>query len=293
MYKYKFIVFSLFIILKSLNIEGSEPKEKDIKQLRIELYEETKTAADNGFYLDQAYIKLDAALTKKMIEGTQRKGIHNSKKITLPNPKYKTQYVCNDQDTLDMAESFQAEGLNPVALNLANPRNPGGGVEKGSGAQEESIFRRSNYHMALIPKKNTFYPIQGPEVIYTPSVQIFRTNEVDGYQYRKPFHLSLIACAAIDLSIITKEPLDYEKRTKNKIIVILRTALEMGHDSIILGAMGCGAFKNNPKKIAEYYSEILNSDEFNGRFKKIGFAILYNEKLLDNFRGQILNKTIN
>jgi uncharacterized protein (TIGR02452 family) len=290
MHNTKVIIFSFFILIKSLDLLSGEPNSKDIKQQRIQLYEETKKAADSGFYVDQILIKLDSALTQKMIEGTERRGIHNSKKVTLPNPNYKTQFICKDQDTLDMAESFQEEGLNPVALNLANPKNPGGGVEQGSGAQEESIFRRSNYYLALIPKKSSFYPIQGPEVIYTPWVQVFRTGERDGYQFRKPFHLAIIACAAINLSSKEKEPADYEKRTRNKIVVLLRTALEKEHDSIVLGAMGCGAFKNNPNKVAGYYREILNSEEFKGRFKKVGFAILYDEKLLENFRGQIIDK---
>lgn len=262
------------------------------KEQRSLLYEDTKKAAIDGFDVDQQHLMLDPALTKRMIEGTERRGIQNSKKITLPNPGYETRYVFAAQDTLDMAEGFQAEGLNPAALNLANPKIPGGGVENGSGAQEESLFRRSNYHLALIPKRTAFYPIHGPEVIYTPCVQIFRTKEEDGYRFRKPFALSIIACAAIDMSDNKKEPADYEVRTKNKIIMLLRITLEKGHDAIVLGALGCGAFMNNPQRVAGYFKEILNSAEFKGRFKKVGFAILYNDHLLENFRGQILGKTL-
>ena len=68
---------------------------------------------------------------------------------TLPNPNYKAAYEVVDEDTLDLAETYLKEGLRPAALNLANAYQPGGGVEQGCSAQEESIFRRTNYHQAI------------------------------------------------------------------------------------------------------------------------------------------------
>lgn len=39
--------------------------------------------------------------------------------------------------------------LNPLVLNMASPKRPGGGFRNGSAAQEENIFRRSNYFQVL------------------------------------------------------------------------------------------------------------------------------------------------
>lgn len=290
------ILVLFFMLSCSLSIPCMAKENKsrnEMKSHRISIYTQTQKAVDKGFYVGESFVKLDPDLTRKMIDQTERKGLHNAIPVPATSPTYQTQFIFAEQDTLDMAESFINEGLNPAALNLANPRNPGGGVQNGSSAQEESLFRRTNYFLALLPRKAAYYPIQGPEVIYTPCVQVFRTSEEEGCAFRKPFSVAIIACAAIDLRTVSQEPGDYETRTKNKISVLLRTALEKGHDSVVLGAMGCGAFRNDPDKMAGYFAEILHSDEFKGRFKKVGFAILFNQDLLENFRGQIMPKDIN
>lgn len=55
----------------------------------------------------------------------------------------------NDIDCLVACKQVIDAGGNPVVLNLANILQPGGCVESGSGAQEESIFRRSNITRTL------------------------------------------------------------------------------------------------------------------------------------------------
>ena len=41
--------------------------------------------------------------------------------------------------------------------------------------------------------------------------------------------------------------------------------------NLVLGAFGCGAFKNNPEVVAKAYKEVLK--EFDGYFENIEFAI--------------------
>lgn len=60
-----------------------------------------------------------------------------------------------DIDCLIACKQLQDAGNNPVVLNLADILVPGGCVESGSGAQEESIFRRSNITRTLT---QDFYP---------------------------------------------------------------------------------------------------------------------------------------
>lgn len=61
---------------------------------------------------------------------------------------------------------------------------------------------------------------------------------------------------------------------KNKIRTILRIGLQNGHDSLVLGALGCGAFCNPPQHIALLFHETLNEHEFANKYKHISFAIL-------------------
>ena len=62
--------------------------------------------------------------------------------------------------------------------------------------------------------------------------------------------------------------------TKNKMRTILRIGLLHGHDSIVLGAFGCGAFRNPPRSIARLFHEIINEAEFKNKYRLIAFAIL-------------------
>ena len=71
---------------------------------------------------------------------------------------------------------------------------------------------------------------------------------------------------------------DYTEESKPQIAAKLKSVLCSaaihGHDSLVLSAWGCGAFKNPPFGQSKLWREILFDDkEFEGKFKKIVFAI--------------------
>ena len=68
-----------------------------------------------------------------------------------------------------------------------------------------------------------------------------------------------------------------------KIRTIYRIALANGHDSIVLGAFGCGVYNLLPSEVSRLFYDILNESEFKGNFKKIVFAILETQK-----RGKVI-----
>ena len=47
-----------------------------------------------------------------------------------------------------------------------------------------------------------------------------------------------------------------------------------GQTHLVLGAFGCGACRNPPRKVAKAFKRILAEEEFNGRFERITFAVL-------------------
>lgn len=62
--------------------------------------------------------------------------------------------------------------------------------------------------------------------------------------------------------------------TKDKMRLCLRMAAAQGHTMLVLGALGCGAFKNPPEEVASCWKEVLDEDEFaGGWFKEIWFAV--------------------
>jgi uncharacterized protein (TIGR02452 family) len=157
---------------------------------------------------------------------------------------------------------------------MANNFTPGGGVTYGAGAQEESIFRRSDYFLHL---PQSLYPING--VIYSPQVQVFRSSESYSYSFlNSPVSLSMIACSALKRPelIQTSQGLDYSEQDQkimiHKIRLILTVAALHGHDALVLGALGCGAYRNPTQRVAELFHKEIN-ENFSGSFRKIVFAI--------------------
>lgn len=190
------------------------------------------------------------------------------------------------QDTTDCGLQLINEGYNPLVLNMADIYNPGGCVSAGGGMQEESIFRRSNYHCHLPPN---LYPIQNNEAIYSPYVYVFRDNEDNNYtKLIAPVFMSFVACPGISMPIITKNRFN-ETDTHifiNKIRLIFKIAHENNHDSIVLGALGCGAFGCPIKHVSKlFYQELYNTKY---SFKNITFSIL--GKNCDMFRDNFNNK---
>lgn len=203
-----------------------------------------------------------------------------------PNYIYKQQcehsnIVFEDLDAIQCATLYN-QG-NPLILNLCDDNFSGGCVESGSGAQEESLFRRTNYFMTL---EQNLYPIKDNEAVYSPDVTVIKDIERNGWRLypngaRETF--SFIACPGIKYpSIIHKQlgnnetekrlkPEDVE-RLKIKIKLIIQLANQYNHDTIILGALGCGAWRCPAKHVAEVFKEVLK--EHDGHVKNYVFAIL-------------------
>jgi uncharacterized protein (TIGR02452 family) len=92
-----------------------------------------------------------------------KNAIHNCTINVIPN------------DTLDTANSLKQQNFNPLVLNMADPNFAGGCWNVGAGAQEESIFYRSNYFKTL-NNQTIKYPINDDVAVYSKNVTIFRDN---------------------------------------------------------------------------------------------------------------------
>jgi uncharacterized protein (TIGR02452 family) len=154
---------------------------------------------------------------------------------------------------------------------------PGGKVSKGSRAQEEELFRRSNYFKHL---HQEYYPInpESFDTIISHNVEFFRCGKDKGYVLMdEPIEFDCIASPALRFPQVNSSYDDFgrqEDRTymENKIRMLLYTAAKNGNDSIILSAWGCGAYGCPPQAMAQLFKNVL--DEFVGVFKETPFAIL-------------------
>ena len=48
----------------------------------------------------------------------------------------------------------------------------------------------------------------------------------------------------------------------NKIRTIFRIGIENGHDALVLGAFGCGAYKLLPIEVAPLFRRVMEESEF-------------------------------
>ena len=53
----------------------------------------------------------------------------------------------------------------------------------------------------------------------------------------------------------------------------LYAAYAAGCSTVVLGAWGCGVFRNRPEVVAELWSEVLDALEWRGRFARVVFAV--------------------
>lgn len=85
---------------------------------------------------------------------------------------------------------------NVCALNFANRFSPGGGVQKGSRAQEEDLCRTSSLYPSLISEE--FYPYEWTnDLIYTDKVVFIKNDKYDVVSAK---YSSIITVSAPDLA---------------------------------------------------------------------------------------------
>lgn len=88
------------------------------------------------------------------------------------------------------------------------------------------------------------------------------------------FNVDVITCAApylVERKYTNKTALKqlFKSRIKN----IFESAIDNSVRVIILGAFGCGAFKNPPDVVASAFNDVINKNGYINRFEKIVFAI--------------------
>lgn len=242
----------------------------------VQIYNDTVQAINNGSYTVGA---TTAHIQKQAIATLQQQTalIHRPTAIASQGP-HTTKIRVYEGDTIDITKQLMDAGLNPCALNMANAHHAGGGVAHGASAQEECLFRRSAYFKSLRIDQNPHlnsrvrgnYYVPDLGVIYSPQVPIIRDSK---YNFIQPYNVSFIASAALDLGKIA-QPANYEQIMKEKIRAILRASHGKGHDSVVLGAFGCGAFRNDPAVVSRFFREVLQELEFKGVFREVAFAII-------------------
>ena len=214
--------------------------------------------------------------------------------------------IVSTKRTFEAASAYTGQRI--AVHNFASSTNPGGGVTRGSSAQEECLCRCSGLYFCLnvpemmrgfyYPHRNMKNPINNADIIYTPEVTVFKTdeshpklmNDVNWYD------VDVITCAAPNLrerpsnrfnqdngnqavEVSDKKLLEIHKK---RLARILDVAALKCDKVIILGAFGCGAFRNKPEVVTRAAKEVIA--DYLHTFKTIEFAVYCQPQDDTNFK---------
>jgi uncharacterized protein (TIGR02452 family) len=206
--------------------------------------------------------------------------------LAEPGPFTETTFEVANETTLQGGARLAARtGLGRIGvLNFASAKNPGGGFMGGAQAQEESLARSSALYPSL-QQCPGFYDyhrrhptsLYSDRIIYSPRCPVFRTDQ--GVLLEEPYTVDFITCAAPNAGAIHKnepEVVDVlEPTLRERGGKILGLAAQRNCETLILGAWGCGVFRNDPALVADvFWQHLKPSGPFWGRFNLVLFSVL-------------------
>ena len=281
----------------------------DKHAFRIEIFNSTLALLRQGWYVAKDGSEVKLPEVKEVMDAA----VMYAEPFHLlidPMGPISTEVRVENKDCVLAAKQLIDKGYNPAMLNLADLYTPGGLVEYGSGAQEENLCRRSNLILSLYQfsdERLEMYPDLGLERndsqypmdelnggVYSRTVTFFRGPEsVDSQLDETPYNIPVISVAALNGPRINAHGKMFPRETKitlEKMRTIFRLGMANFHDSLVLSALGCGAFGNPPAHIAKLFHQVIEEDEFRDKFKLIVFAILdgYKTGLQHNPEGNLL-----
>ncbi|GGZ02829.1 TIGR02452 family protein [Streptomyces avidinii] len=169
-----------------------------------------------------------------------------------------------------------------AVLNFASARNPGGGYVRGAKAQEEALCRASALYETLLEapeyyevhraERSTFYT---DRVIHSPGVPVFRDDR--GGLLEAAFRVGFLTSPAPNAGTIRRQEPERVAEIPGALArraeLVLEVAAVHGYRRLVLGAWGCGVFRNDPEQVAEAFRGLL-AGRFAGAFDRVVFGIL-------------------
>lgn len=178
-----------------------------------------------------------------------------------------------------------------VALNFASAKNPGGGFLRGTTAQEEDLARCSALYPCLLPQR-VYYEanrasldagaLYTDHLIYSPDVPFFRDERLNFLE--EPFLVSMVTAPAPNAGAeLARDPgagPRIREAMERRAELVLRVMAAQGHRVALLGAWGCGVFRNDPAQVAAIFAALLG-----GRYRHAFYRVVF--PVYDKSPGQV------
>jgi uncharacterized protein (TIGR02452 family) len=168
-------------------------------------------------------------------------------------------------------------------LNFASAKNPGGGFLNGAEAQEEALSRASALYDCLLCAPAYYERNRSHHsclyldlIIASPQVPFFRDDA--GELLEEPVLATVITAPAPNAGAVSRnEPdrvFEIEPTLRRRATQVLHAAVDTGVEHIVLGAWGCGVFRNDPHLVAKTFDMLVQpGGSYATQFKQVIFAV--------------------
>lgn len=184
------------------------------------------------------------------------------------------------EGSIQAARRLHSAGGNSLAvLNFASARNPGGGYLRGARAQEEDLCRSALLYRCLLEAPDYYAAHRASSdlnyshrVIFSPDVPVIRDDR-DGL-VPQPFPASFLTSPAPNagqLALRSEHPVSVRAVLAERADRVLAVAARHNVRELVLGAWGCGVFRNDPAEVADAFARALHHR--GAAFDRVIFAI--------------------
>jgi uncharacterized protein (TIGR02452 family) len=246
---------------------------------------QTVAICEAGFYDSPSAKRVNIAdVLTKAKAGTVLYSPENSPVAGTLEARSSTRIGVRNETTFQALARLAASGGGHLAcLNFASAKNPGGGFLDGSLAQEEALACASGLYPCLLKAPHYYERNRANRsalyldlAIFSPLVPFFRDDT--GALIEQPILASVITAPAPNAGAIAQnEPANLnrvEPTMRRRAELVLEIARAQQVDRLVLGAWGCGVFRNDPKTVARIFAELLKPPgKFAGAFDEVVFAV--------------------
>ncbi|MFC9325923.1 TIGR02452 family protein [Kitasatospora sp. NPDC057015] len=183
------------------------------------------------------------------------------------------------EGSMQAARRLVAAGGSRVGvLNFASARNPGGGYLRGAKAQEEDVCRSALLYTCLLEAPDYYEAHRASSdlryshrVIFSPAVPVLRGD--DGALLGQPYQVDFLTSPAPNAGQLELRSAGTDVRgvLAERALRVLAVAARHGVRELVLGAWGCGVFRNDPAQVAEAFEAGLA--EYGAAFDRVVFAV--------------------
>lgn len=213
---------------------------------------------------------------------------HNQIRYHLRNIRKEKhgKFFVNDHSTIWSAIECKKKKIqNIYILNFADGLKPGGGYLNGRSAQEETLCRQTLLYPTLV--SSPMYSINsklGPEasdaMIYSADVLVIRDDDNKWIKKQYRFRVNIISSPAVDnrKGFPNNDKIMEERIRKIISLAAYKSSSEAigSKNALILGAFGCGVFKNDAEMVASKFGKVLCEEKMRYHFDSDVFPI-YND----------------